>query len=107
MTSLPTPVPGHPGNTGHATAANRFPASGSASGGSASRPAAAGSGDGGVGVGVGGLATTPRWGVTLPLAGIPLREHRLITTGLADAGYSFPGTPGPRTLPNPGAESGA
>ncbi|OHV51693.1 LLM class F420-dependent oxidoreductase [Frankia sp. CgS1] len=32
--------------------------------------------------------TTPRFGVTLPLPGIPLRDHRRIVTGLADAGYS-------------------
>ena len=25
----------------------------------------------------------PRWGVTLPLAGIPLRDHQKIITGLA------------------------
>ncbi|WP_268762135.1 hypothetical protein, partial [Frankia casuarinae] len=26
--------------------------------------------------------TTPRFGVTLPLPGIPLRDHRRIVTGL-------------------------
>ncbi|EIV91259.1 LLM class F420-dependent oxidoreductase [Frankia sp. QA3] len=31
--------------------------------------------------------TEVRFGVTLPLPGIPLREHRRIVSGLADAGY--------------------
>ncbi|CUU58032.1 probable F420-dependent oxidoreductase, Rv3093c family [Parafrankia irregularis] len=29
-----------------------------------------------------------RWGITLPLAGVPLREHQPIVTGLAAAGYT-------------------
>lgn len=34
------------------------------------------------------MATTPRWGITLPLRSIPLPEQRYIITGLTDLGYT-------------------